>query len=330
MVRGDLSNYAAAVVVRVVTDSACDLTDDEITTHGIEVVPLSIRFGDKEFTDRVELSVDQFYSTMAESEHLPETAAPAPGAFEAAFRKQAEAGADEIVCLNLSYALSATGQSAQTAATAIADDLAVTCIDTKSISAGQGAMVLAAAKAAADGASVADIQAIVDDMQPRTRIYGILDTLENLKKGGRIGGAQAMLGTMLSIKPCVDLSTGETQEAGRQRTRKKAVAWLKSTVLDAGNVEQLTVISGKAPDAADFVAALQAELPDHDIALYDLGAVIGSHGRAARARRQVPRHELTRSPSTRSPTTQKRVPGPEQLVRVTPDASSARVVLMHR
>lgn len=261
----------------MVTDSACDLTAEQVAEHGIEVVPLSIRFGDREFTDRVQLSVEDFYKRMAESDDLPETAAPAPGAFAQAFNAQRAAGATEIACMNLSYALSATGQSARTAA-ADMDEATIRCIDTKSISAGQGAMVLAAAKAAAEGATLDDISAIVDDMQPRTRIYGVLDTLENLKKGGRIGGAQAMLGTMLSIKPCVDLSTGETQEAGRQRTRKKAVAWLRKTVQDAGNIEQLTVVSGQAPDAEDLANQLRQDHPGLEIDMCDLGAVIGTHG----------------------------------------------------
>ena len=102
--------------VRIVTDSACDLTDEEVAAHGIEVVPLSIRFGDDEFEHRTELSVDDFYAKLAASDVLPETAAPAPGKFEAAFRRQQEAGADAVVCINLSADLSATMQSAQRAA----------------------------------------------------------------------------------------------------------------------------------------------------------------------------------------------------------------------
>ena len=264
--------------VRIVTDSAADLSDNETEEHGISVVPLSIRFGDEEYTDRVNLSVEEFYAKMADLDVLPETAAPSPGAFEAAFRQLADEGADGIVCINLSLALSATGQAAQNAANAVADTIPVVCVDSKSITGGLGTMVLAAARAAQGGASIDDIVALVEEMQPRTRVFGVLDTLDNLKKGGRIGGAQAMLGTMLSIKPCLDLSSGEVAEAGRQRTRKKALAWLKSVVEEAGDVEQLAVIHGHAPDIDEFVDAISDVVPRDQIRVSELGAVIGTHG----------------------------------------------------
>ena len=258
--------------------AARDLTDAEATELGIEVVPLSIRFGEEEYTDRQDLSVADFYEKMDALDVLPETAAPSPGAFEQAFRKLAAEGADAVVCINLSLALSATGQAAQAGAKAVADDIRVECVDSKSITAGLGTMVIAAAKAARDGADADTIVALVNEMQPRTRVFGVLDTLDNLKKGGRIGGAQAMLGTMLSIKPCLDLSSGEVEEAGRQRTRKKAAAWLRSVVQEAGEISELAVIHGQAPDADDFVESLTEFIPREQIRVSELGAVIGSHG----------------------------------------------------
>jgi riboflavin biosynthesis pyrimidine reductase len=109
------------MAVRIVTDSSCDLTDEEVVKHGIEVVPLTIRFGEEELEDRTELAVDEFYAKLDAASVLPETAAPAPGKFEAAFRRQQEAGADAVVCINLSSDLSATMQSAQNAARAAGD-----------------------------------------------------------------------------------------------------------------------------------------------------------------------------------------------------------------
>src|SRR5262245_46274497 len=140
------------MAVRIVTDSSCDLTDEEVATGGIEVVPLTIRFGSEELEDRTELSVEAFYERLASSDVLPETAAPAPGKFEAAFRRQQAAGADAVVCINLSSGLSATMQSAQNAATAVAGDLPVHVVDSRSITTGLGTQVRLAAKAAADGA----------------------------------------------------------------------------------------------------------------------------------------------------------------------------------
>ncbi|MET0150407.1 MAG: DegV family protein, partial [Acidimicrobiales bacterium] len=121
--------------VRIVTDSACDLDQALVDQHGIEVVPLSIRFGDDEFVDRIELSNEEFYARMAASDTLPETAAPSPGAFEQAFRKQGASG-DAVVCINLSAALSATMQSAVTAATSLEGEIAVTVVDSKALTLG--------------------------------------------------------------------------------------------------------------------------------------------------------------------------------------------------
>jgi DegV family protein with EDD domain len=265
------------MTVRIVTDSSCDLTEAEAAAHGIEVVPLTIRFGDEELEDRTQLSVEAFYDTLASSPVLPETAAPAPGKFEAAFRRQAEAGADTVVCINLSSGLSATMQSARNAATAIAGDLPVHVLDSRSITSGLGTQVLLAARAAADGASADDVIALVEGLVARTRVFGSLDTLDNLKKGGRIGGAQALLGSLLSIKPLLDLSSGETQEAGRARTRKKALLALRDLVVEHGAVEQLNVRHGFAPDVDDMVDLLAEHYPREQITVGHIGPVIGTH-----------------------------------------------------
>ena len=211
--------------VRIVTDSSADLPSAEVERLGVDVVPLSIRFGDDEDTDGVDLSVGEFYDKLATTADLPETAAPSPGAFEAAFRRQAEAGADQIVCVNLSSGLSATIQSAQNAAKAV-DDVDIRVVDSRSITAGLGTQVRVAAEMAADGAGADDIVDAVESLAARTHVFGALDTLDNLKKGGRIGGAQALLGSLLSIKPLLDISSGEVAEAGRARTRRKALEWL--------------------------------------------------------------------------------------------------------
>lgn len=267
------------MTVRIVTDSSCDLTADEADGLGIAVVPLTIRFGDQEFIDRTELSADDFYRRMAASEELPETAAPAPGAFDETFRRLAGEGADAVVCINLSAGLSATHQSARTAASAVTD-IEVHTIDSRSITAGLGTQVLLAAQAARDGASAAEVVELVEQLIPRTRVYGALDTLENLKKGGRIGGAQALLGSILSIKPAIDISSGTVKEAGKPRTRKKALQWLADQVLAHDEVEELAIMHGNAPDA-DIEAVLGMLAPRFSrdqIRLGHIGAVIGTHG----------------------------------------------------
>jgi DegV family protein with EDD domain len=264
--------------VRIVTDSSCDLTNEETASLGIEVVPLSIRFGDEEYVDREELPTIDFYKKMASTSVFPETAAPSPGAFEERFRKLAAEGADGIVCINISRELSATMEAAQQGAKALDGELPVKVLDSKSITSGLGTIVLRAAAAAADGASPDDIEALVTGLIPRSRVFGALDTLENLKKGGRIGGAQAFVGGMLSIKPIIDISTGRVEEASKQRTRKKSLQWLRDRLNEAGEFEDLACMHADAADIDEFVADLRADHPDTPIRIGYIGAVIGTHG----------------------------------------------------
>ena len=265
------------MTVKIVTDSACDLTDDEVASYGIEIVPLSIRFGDEEFIDREQLSITEFYARMAPSEHLPQTAAPSPGQFDQAFRRALDGGADQVVCVNLSRKVSATMEAAEAGARNIDGDIRV--LDSGAVTCGLGTIVLAAAQAASDGASADEITAAVADLSARTRVYAVLDTLENLKKGGRIGNAKALLGSMLSIKPLLDFSSGEVEEAGKQRTRKKALAWLRSTVTDnADNIDRLAIAHAMADDIDAFVAQVAADTGRNDIRVDVVGPVVASHG----------------------------------------------------
>lgn len=266
--------------VRLVTDSSCDLDTSETDELGIEVVPLSIRFRDDEYTDRFELSAEDFYAKMAATGTLPETAAPSPGAFEQALGRQVEAGADQIVCVMLSSKLSATIQAAETAVKGVADELDadIRVIDSLSISTGLGTMVRRLARAAADGQDADALTALADDIKARTHVVGTLDTLENLKKGGRIGGAQALLGSLLSIKPLVDISTGEVAEAGKARTRRRALEWLRDQILEQPSVEDLCLVHGGAPDVDTMVEMLAPHYSREDIYIGYIGAVIGTHG----------------------------------------------------
>jgi DegV family protein with EDD domain len=268
--------------VKIVTDSACDLAEADTAELDIEVVPLSIRFGSEEFIDRKDLSPKEFWRRVAESPVLPETAAPSPGAFEQAFRNAAAAGADTVICINLSSKLSATYASAELAATSVRPDIDVRVIDSLSITMGQGSMVRVAAKMARAGESPDAIVAEIESMKPRTRVYGALDTLDNLKKGGRIGGAKALIGSLLSVKPLLDISTGAVEELGKQRTRSKALAHLTKMVMDAkseyGSIENLAVMHGDADDADQIVDQLSVAFPRDQIVQGQIGAVIGTHG----------------------------------------------------
>ena len=248
--------------IRIVTDSGSDLSDEEAANSGISIVPLSIRFGEEELIDRVELEADEFYNRMHNSEDVPQTAAPSPGAFKTAFEECFEQGAESIICINMSSDLSATIQAAETGAREL-DGRDIHIFDSKSVTSGLGTMVLEAAKASKDNHSVDEILALLDDLRSKTRVYAAIDTLENLKKGGRIGNAQALLGSMLSIKPLIDVSTGIVEEAGRQRTRKKSLLWLRDKLAEfEGNIENLVVMHARAEDLDDFLKTLEGQI-DH-------------------------------------------------------------------
>jgi DegV family protein with EDD domain len=266
--------------VYIVSDSSCDLEREETGSLNIEIVPLTIRFESEEFTDRQDLSVEDFYKRMANSDVLPQTACPSPGAFELAFRNASSAGADAVVCLTLSSALSNTFQSAQTAAATYNGGMPVHLIDSKSVSSGLGTLVLEAAQTARDGANAEAVRHRVADLIPRTHVLAALNTLENLKKGGRIGGAKAMVGSILSIKPLIDISGGAVQEAGRARTRKRAMDWLYERMRAAGAIGHVAVMHSGAPDIDEFLELISPEFPREALRVGEMGAVIGTHGGA--------------------------------------------------
>jgi DegV family protein with EDD domain len=262
--------------VFVVTDSSCDLEQDDIAPLNIEIVPLTIRFGNEEFTDRLDLSTEDFYRRMSISPDLPQTACPSPGAFEQAFRDASSAGAEAVVCINISSDLSTTLQSARTAAEACA--IPVHVIDSRTVSSGLGTLVVEAAKTAAGGADVYAVLRRVSDLIPRTHVLAALNTLENLKKGGRIGGATAMVGSLLSIKPVIDLTGGVVHEAGKARTRKRALQMLYERLSTAGQIEDVAVMHGGAADIDQFLDLIAPHLPREAIRIGTLGAVVGVHG----------------------------------------------------
>jgi len=265
------------VTIRIVTDSACDLPDDLVGRHQISIVPLTIRFGDQEFVDRFELSAAEFWARCAATPALPETAAPAPGQFEDVYRRLADEGADGVVVVSLSGGVSATYQSAELAARDVADTIPVRTVDSRSVSLGIGTIALAAARAAEDGADLDAVEALARDLASRTRVFGALDTLENLKKGGRIGNARALLATALSIKPLIEVRDGVVEQAGKQRTRSKAISHVVSRLAEyEGRIENLAVLHADCSDVDEFVTMVQP-YADGDVVIGEIGPVVGTH-----------------------------------------------------
>jgi DegV family protein with EDD domain len=264
------------VSIRVVTDSSCDLPQGLVDALRIEIVPLTIRFGDEELVDREELGTDEFWQRLESTKALPETAAPSAGAFEAKFRELQARGTTGIVCVNLSSRLSATMQAAQVAAAAVASDIPVQVIDSQSASMGLGNLCLTAARRAADGDSLESIVHEVVDRRDRTKLFATLDTLEFLKRGGRVGNARALLGTVLSIKPVIELRDGVVEEESKVRTRSRALKLLAAKAAE-GKIEHLAVLHGNAPDLDELLELLEPVFPRDDIITGVVGPVIGTH-----------------------------------------------------
>lgn len=266
--------------VRIVTDSACDLPQAIADELGISIVPLTIRIDGHEYVDRADLTPEEFWAKCATASALPETAAPSPGQFEATYRKLAAEGASSVVVINLSSGLSATMQSAELAARNFNDDPATTIkvsvVDSCSATLGLGAIVVDCARLALAGSSHDEVVARAADLATRTKVWGALDTLENLKKGGRIGGAKAMLASALAIKPIIEVRDGKVEQGGKQRTRSKALAFLVETLISAGPVENLMVMHADCSDVDAFVDMLRPHY-DGTIVVGDIGPVVGTH-----------------------------------------------------
>jgi DegV family protein with EDD domain len=261
----------------VVADSACDLPIEVIAEYRLTIVPLTIRVGPD---DATEASPQEFWAMCRASSALPETAAPAPGAFVEAFRRLAADGADGVVCMNLSSKLSATIESARAAAREVADLIAVRVVDTLSVSVGMGLQVIEAARMAEAGKSLAEVADAAEAAPPRVHVYAALDTLENLKKGGRIGGATALVGSMLSIKPVIEVAGGVVEQESKQRTRSKSLRYLCEKVAEANAIspiDHLAVGHGDASDFDAFMSQVTEVVPAERVLVCWVGAVIGSH-----------------------------------------------------
>ena len=263
--------------IRVVTDSACDLSLEVAAAHDITIVPLSIRFGNEEFVDGRDLTTEEFWARCKASPVLPETAAPSPGAFQEAFLAAAADGYDGVLCLNLSGGVSATFQAATAAAKAVSESIEVRALDSRSMTMGLGLMVLDIADMAAAGADLDALEARVEELVPRTSVFGAVENLDHLEKGGRIGGAKALLGSLLSIKPVVTLVDGEVAEESKQRTRGSSLQYLADKALNSPPLSRIAVAHGAATDIDVFLALLADLKCEHPIVISDLGPVIGTH-----------------------------------------------------
>jgi len=267
------------MAVRIVTDSTADIPRDQAEAAGITVVPLTVFFGDEAYLDGVDLDNAGFYQKLSTSKTLPRTSQPSPAAFQQAYTRLIDEGADAILSIHLSAKLSGTYQSAYTARDTLPDTvkkIPIDIVDSQSISVGMSWAILLAAREAREGVGLAEMKAHVLDRLARTRILAVLDTLDYIKRGGRIGGARALLGNMLSVKPIISLKDGEVVPLEQPRTRSKAYARIARLVQEMGGVEHVSLAESD-DEVGQQLAQVIKTVYAGELPVYRLGAVLGTH-----------------------------------------------------
>ena len=241
------------MTVRVVTDSTSDLPKDAAESLGVTVVAQNVHFGTETYKDNVTITPEDFYTMLAESPELPKTSQASPGDFKAVY-DEIGADADGIVSVHVSSKISGTCNSALQAAEMTSASCPVAVVDSAQASMGLGLVVAAAAEAANRGAGHDEVAAIASSAAERARCFCLFETLEYLEKGGRIGKAQAMIGSVLKIKPMIIVQDGEVAPLSKARTFPKALVKMKQTTRDFAPIESLAVMHSTTPEAAQAVA----------------------------------------------------------------------------
>ncbi|HEU5367886.1 MAG TPA: DegV family protein [Ktedonobacterales bacterium] len=265
------------MAVRVVTDSTSDLPKDQAQELGICVVPLTVQFGDDVYRDGVDLESAEFFAKLTTSRVTPTTAAPPAGLFEETYRQLIRDGADGILAVQLSSVLSGTYNSAVVGAEALKDQpVPIEVVDSRSVSGGLGLPVMAAARAAREGKSLAECKAIAEDMLARMHIYAVLDTLEFLQRGGRIGKARQLVGTLLNVKPMLTVKGGAVLPLENVRTRSKAHERIAQLLEKLGPIEIVGIAESDEEIGQQLTRAIRTVYAG-PIEHFRLGPVVGTH-----------------------------------------------------
>ncbi len=262
--------------VKIITDSAAELSPEVAAALGITVLPLTIQLGAKSYREGIDLTPKEFFSKLARAAVTPELRAPSVAQFEQTFDELMKE-TDEIVAIVNSSKLSRTHYNAQRAASPLMGRAKIRIIDSQLISTGLGMVVVQAARAAQDGADVEQVVRLARGLIPRTYIAAFADTLEYLERSGRIRKAQAILGTMLNIKPLLILEEGDIVVLEKVRTRAKAIEKLVEFIIEFTHIEKMDVLHSTTPeDVALLIEQVNLQLPNLNMKVEVYGPALGA------------------------------------------------------
>ncbi len=257
----------------VVTDSTADLPDAWRERYGIEVVPLKVLFGEETFRDRVDMTDEEFFRRLVASSKLPTTSAPSPGEFAEVYTRLAR-DYEGCISIHIGAQLSATAEAARVGAQTV-EGFRVNVIDSGTVTMPMAFLC----RVAADSATLEEATAAVEERVPKCRVLALLDTLRYIEMGGRVSRAQAMIGTMLDLKPLLLVAGGEqVKSVDRVRTRSRAIPRMVEFFQNDCPVEHVAVVHAQAPEEAERVAAdLRQRLPELEVPVGQIGCVLGTH-----------------------------------------------------
>lgn len=265
------------MTVKVVIDSTADLPPQLAEEMGITVVPLYVLFGDEVYRDGVNISGDEFYHRLLHGPVLPSTTQPTPQDFADVYRKLSQ-GADGIMSIHASSKLSGTCNSALQGKELVGNVCPIEVFDSQIVSVGMSMLAMEAANIARSGGSLPQVVGEVKRMSPNIHLLGLFDTLEYLARGGRIGKAKELLGSVLNVKPLITVRDGEVVPAGRARTRAKGMEKLVDFVKSATDIQDLFIAHSTTPDDAQALAdRIGSIFPRERIIIARLGPVVGTH-----------------------------------------------------
>ena len=266
------------MAVKIITDSLSDVTSDIAEGLGITVVPLTVIFGHETFLDRVTITTDEFYDKLIHGTVWPTTTQPTPAAFLEVYNELAEE-TDEILVVTLSSKLSGTYQSALNAKSMVEKECRIEIIDSQTVAMGSGLIVIATAKKAQEGANLDQLIELVRGAMNRSHFIVYFDTLTYLAKGGRIGKAKGLLGSVLSIKQILTVREGEMAPLTRKRSLAAGMDYLYNFIAGFSNIEELAVEHTTTPDEADrLVERVGSVFPKERIYRSTVSPVLGTYG----------------------------------------------------